>query len=89
MALGRMVLSRLHHRQPMMPNRHKPPRGVYPPAELRTAVVALLGTLGPRAAAAKLRVRRDVLVNIAAGMPVLEGSVALVQQRLRETGAAA
>lgn len=48
----------------------------------------MLKTLGPQRAAAKLRVRREQLISVAAGVPVLAGTVALIEQRLAESEAA-
>jgi hypothetical protein len=62
---------------------------MYPPKPLRAAVAKLLATLGPTRAASKLKVRREALVAIAAGTPVLQGTIVLVELRLREAGAAA
>ncbi|MES1186327.1 MAG: hypothetical protein ABUL60_21130 [Myxococcales bacterium] len=63
-------------------------RGVFPPAELRVRVAGLLMRLGPRAAAKALGVHREQLISVAAGVPVLAGTIALVEQRLREGGGA-
>jgi hypothetical protein len=66
--------------------RHK--RGIVPPRDLSTKVAALLNTLGPRAASRLLRMHREQLISVAAGVPVLAGTIALVQQRLAESEAA-
>jgi hypothetical protein len=66
--------------------RHR--RGVSPPAELTTKISALLTQLGPRAASRRLGVHREQLISVAAGVPVLAGTIALIQQRLAESEAA-
>lgn len=59
-----------------------------PPAEMRKRVSVLLASMGVRAASRLLRVNRDPLLAIAAGVPVREGTILLVQQRLAESEAA-
>lgn len=61
-------------------------RGVLPSQELSERIAALLLHLGPCIAARRLRVGREQLISVAAGVPVLAGTIALVQQRLIESG---
>lgn len=63
-------------------------RGVLPPADLRRRVGELIAAVGPRAAARRLKVHREQLISVAAGVPVLAGTVALIQQRIDESEAA-
>lgn len=72
----------------MADTRYRPPKGVYPPSDLRTLVSDLIGTIGARALARELGVHREQLISIAADVPVLEGTIALVRERLRERRAA-
>jgi hypothetical protein len=66
-------------------NRYRHRRGIVPPVELTEKISALLGALGPRAASRRLRIHREQLISVAAGVPVLAGTIALVQQRLAES----
>jgi hypothetical protein len=72
----------------MADNGYRPARGIYPPDELRSQVAELLRKVGARALGRELRIHREQLISIAAGVPVLEGTVALVRERLREREAA-
>jgi len=72
----------------MADNSYRHRRGVLPPEDLRARISALLSALGPRGAARKLRIHREQLISVAAGVPVLAGTIALVQQRLAESEAA-
>jgi len=72
----------------MADTRYRPAKGVYPPDSLRRVIARLIGEIGARAAARELGVHREQLISIAANVPVLEGTIALVTQRLRERGAA-
>jgi len=69
-------------------NRYRPAKGVYPPPDLQREIAALIGEVGARAASRDLGVHREQLISIAANVPVLEGTIALVSQRLRERKAA-
>jgi hypothetical protein len=71
-----------------MANKRYRRRGVAVPLEVQQRIAELLKELGPRRAAEKLRVRREQLISVAAGVPVLAGTIALVQQRLAESEAA-
>lgn len=65
------------------------PRGTHrPPPELRERVAALLRAVGIRAAARRLRMNRDPLLAVAAGLTVREGTLLLLQKRLAESEAA-
>lgn len=72
----------------MADKQYRPPKGVYPPEELKNEVADLIAKLGVRALARELRVHREQLISIAANVPVLEGTIALVRERLRERSAA-
>lgn len=58
------------------------PRCVFPPEELRSQVRGLVLELGPARAAKRLKVARDTALALAAGLPVLRGTVALAQASL-------
>jgi hypothetical protein len=72
----------------MADTRYRPSKGVYPPDDLRDQVSSLIGQVGVRALSRELRVHREQLISIAAGVPVLEGTIALVRERLRNGEAA-
>jgi hypothetical protein len=57
---------------------------VLPPASLRAIVGTILEELGPNQAALTLNVHREQLISVAAGVPVLAGTVALLEQRIKE-----
>jgi hypothetical protein len=71
-----------------MVNKRYRRRGVTAPLDVQQRISALLQALGPQRAAAMLRLRREQLISVAAGVPVLAGTIALVQQRLAESEAA-
>jgi hypothetical protein len=58
------------------------------PPDVQSRISQLLKSLGPQEAAARLRVRKEQLISVAAGVPVLAGTIALIQQRLAESEAA-
>jgi hypothetical protein len=70
----------------MADNEYPHRRGVVPPSYLTARISALLALVGPREASKRLRVHREQLISVAAGVPVLAGTIALVEQRLREAG---
>lgn len=59
-------------------------RGQVAPGEVRGPIAALLADLGPRGAVRRMRMHREQLIAIAAGVPVLEGTIALARERLAE-----
>lgn len=50
-------------------------KGVNPSQELREAVAARLHELGVPAAVSASRIHREQLISVAAGVPVLEGTI--------------
>jgi hypothetical protein len=72
----------------MAVTKYRPSKGIYPPEDLATQVSTLLGEVGARSLSRELRVHREQLISIAARVPVLEGTIALVRERLRERRAA-
>lgn len=57
-------------------------RGVTAPEELRAKVADLVTRFGPTRAGHRLGMHREQVVALVAGVPVLQGTIALARERL-------
>jgi len=65
-----------------MSSKAKRKKGDFPPEELRLRVQCQLQRLGPNELAEALRLGRNTVLGVAAGARCLQGTLALVRERL-------
>lgn len=65
----------------MTDDAHRTRRGQVAPPDLRERAAALIAREGPTRAARQLGIRRESLISLAAGIPVLPGTIALFRER--------